>query len=103
MSFLELYTGNISKVLLAAVRGMFGETELRNYKATDREPLVGTLGNFDIIVPGAPSGGPLLLAALHGAATFNANSTQDTDAIWNVAQVASQALTAFYAESGEFG
>jgi gamma-glutamyltranspeptidase len=61
-----LYNGSLSLQLLSTLgnQSLMSLDDIASYREEHRRPLVGTIGDFSVMVPGAPSGGPLLLAVL---------------------------------------
>lgn len=70
-----------------------------------REALHETFYGFDIIVPGAPSGGPLLLAALQSLYALNVTAVAAKEStpllLYRQAQAIQQNYATFFAESGK--
>lgn len=100
------YNGTIAKEILAAVEGTsLTAADLASYLPKQREALHENFFGFDIIVPGAPSGGPLLLAALQSLYALNLTSIMAEDSIplllYRQTQAILQNYPTFFAESGD--
>lgn len=79
--------------------------DLSSYRSVHREHLEGNFAGFRIIVPGAPSGGPLLLAALDSIAALNLShiDTEESSPVLlhKLAQSIQQNYAGFFDESGK--
>ncbi|KAJ1524883.1 hypothetical protein ONE63_009747 [Megalurothrips usitatus] len=100
------YNGSVSKEILAAVQGSsLTAADLASYRPVRRETLHESFYGFDIIVPGAPSGGPLLLAALKSISALNLTSGVSEESIplllYRQAHAIQQNYASFLAESGD--
>ncbi|KAK3918648.1 Glutathione hydrolase 7 [Frankliniella fusca] len=100
------YNGSIALEILSAVTGSsLTEADLFMYQPVTRESLQENFYGFDIIVPGAPSGGPLLLAALKSIQALNLSKKIGEEStpllLLRQAQAIQQNYAAFYSESGD--
>lgn len=105
-SMQAFYNGSIALEILSAVQGSsLTEADLFTYQPLARESLHENFYGFDIIVPGAPSGGPLLLAALKSIQALNLTNNIGEEStpllLFRQAQAIQQNYAAFYAESGD--
>lgn len=104
--FTVFYNGSVSKEILAAVQGTsLTANDLAFYQPVQRESLHENFYGYDIIVPGAPSGGPLLLAALRSISVLNFTSSVAEESIplllYRQAHAIQQNFPIFLSESGK--
>ncbi|XP_069693298.1 glutathione hydrolase 7-like [Periplaneta americana] len=73
------YNGSLADDILTTVREAGGEMtkhDLSNYQAVNRFALETTFGDFRVMVPDAPSGGPALLAVLKLLPSLNTSISE---------------------------
>lgn len=104
--FTAFYNGSISREILSATQGSsLTANDLSTYGPVQRESLHESFYGFDVIVPGAPSGGPLLLAALKSIYALNLTSFSAEGStpllLLKQAQAIQQNYQDFFMESGE--